>query len=807
MSRYQDEDTLALDQLGWELVESYHGDAAGRGGAGVVYKVRDKANRMRICAAKALLSQYCDKQFYMDMFRKEAQIWLSLKPSPWEVKNEGDEIAQGYQFIACAEQPLDDMDGNIRFLLVEYVDGPTIEALLEKLDHLAMHQALEYAIQFCRGMIYCRNKMRDFVHRDIKPQNIMIERGNRVKIIDFGISKAIGLKSGLSQIVAGTPYYMAPEVRYQGGNISVCSDIYSFGVTLAEMSGYMKRDGRGTRLSRPMPEELISIVEQCLETDPTNRYQDFDTLLRDLKNVQSTWFSGRDAQNHDFICGVCGFRHPSSLASCPVCGGRSMETGSAGRSPPPPSEDPFSGTVTVPAGIFHKGLSEVVADDILRRFGLSSSSKGALIRNRRERAVITAGYRLQRCAITNEQYLNFLRETGYPYLPTWDKSGGRPFPADQKNNPVVNVSWYDATAYCRWAGGRLPSDNEWERAAAGTDGRLYPWGDSYDSRRCNSAESKNEAVVAVDHYREGASPEGLLNATGNVWEWTNPSDYFWVVLRGGAFDSHCSLDGLTYANFTRARADYSESTSGFRLAMSCNNSDPEEVEVGDIAFVRIPSGQFIKGCPNEARGRVTRIAQELGVVPDSVLSGHVSTLSVTGTYYIGRYPVTNDQYLRFVRDTGWRSPKHWGGGTLDRPFPAAHRDYPVVNVSFCDAKRYCEWLAFGVRLPSGDEWEKAARGTDGRLYPWGNEFRPEHCNCQESSSVGLVPVDAFEHGVSPYGLYNMVGNVAEWVDEIKHLRGGSFQCSCEIYGLTSFIQEMDASDRRMDVGFRCLFDD
>ncbi len=127
-------------------------------------------------------------------------------------------------------------------------------------------------------------------------------------------------------------------------------------------------------------------------------------------------------------------------------------------------------------------------------------------------------------------------------------------------------------------------------------------------------------------------------------------------------------------------------------------------------------------------------------------------------YWIDVHEVSNRRYARFVEATGHRVPPYWKDG---RP-PAGQLDHPVVEVSYGDAEAYCRWA--GKRLPSAEEWEKAARGTsDARLYPWGNNA-PSGKVLERLCRIraGTSPVDSHPAGTSPFGLFHTVGNVAEW---------------------------------------------
>jgi formylglycine-generating enzyme required for sulfatase activity len=147
---------------------------------------------------------------------------------------------------------------------------------------------------------------------------------------------------------------------------------------------------------------------------------------------------------------------------------------------------------------------------------------------------------------------------------------------------------------------------------------------------------------------------------------------------------------------------------------------------------------------------------------------------------IGRWPVTTAHTRRFVEDSG-RSVN----STLRRRLDAEQlADHPVTEVTFADAVAFCAWAAHelhrSVRLPTGDEWEAAARGDDARSWPWGDVFDPSRCNSVESAWGWTVPVSSNPTGAGPTGAEQLAGNVWEWVggpadgDGWRAVRGGSF---------------------------------
>ena len=204
--------------------------------------------------------------------------------------------------------------------------------------------------------------------------------------------------------------------------------------------------------------------------------------------------------------------------------------------------------------------------------------------------------------------------------------------------------------------------------------------------------------------------------------------------------------------------------------------------------VAVPAGAYLAGSDRAEREAAYRL--------DERAYGHSTTRrdqwyeteparrSVTlPGYRIMRTPVINAQYAAFVAETGHRAPDvdtaTWAGYRLAHPYartrrhawtggrPPPGRDrHPVVLVSHADARAYAAWLGrrtgISWRLPTEAEWEKAARGTDGRLFPWGNVFSPEFLNSADQGPFDTVPVDWNTDGASVYGMMDAAGQVFEW---------------------------------------------
>ena len=200
-------------------------------------------------------------------------------------------------------------------------------------------------------------------------------------------------------------------------------------------------------------------------------------------------------------------------------------------------------------------------------------------------SVYVAEFALARYPVTYAAYQSFIAVTGYS--PPCDWPGGH-FIDMLHDHPVVNVAWYDALAYCRWLSAetdrpfRLPTEAEWEKAARGTSARTYPWGDEFDKTRCNTWEAGMGRTTPVNAYPSGAGPYGVMDMTGNVWEWCSSlhAEYpyraddgredlaaeGWRALRGGSW-----LDyewGARAARRLSGQPDYMSRNTGFRVAQN-----------------------------------------------------------------------------------------------------------------------------------------------------------------------------------------------------------------------------------------------
>lgn len=180
--------------------------------------------------------------------------------------------------------------------------------------------------------------------------------------------------------------------------------------------------------------------------------------------------------------------------------------------------------------------------------------------------VFERSFKIGKYPVTNAQYLLYLQANPAVAVPRdWD-SEKRIHPSGRENHPVVQVSYVEATAFCKWGGYSLPDNMRWEKAARGTDGRTYPWGEDWqDGRYCNSQEANIGETTPVDNYPLGASPYGVMDMSGNVWEWNRSrglNNRTAVIVRGGSCSSIKEAVSCSYKD--EELPNNRHATNGFR---------------------------------------------------------------------------------------------------------------------------------------------------------------------------------------------------------------------------------------------------
>jgi formylglycine-generating enzyme required for sulfatase activity len=195
-------------------------------------------------------------------------------------------------------------------------------------------------------------------------------------------------------------------------------------------------------------------------------------------------------------------------------------------------------------------------------------------------------------------------------------------------------------------------------------------------------------------------------------------------------------------------------------------------------MVLVPEEPFTMGITEEQLLQIFLLEEKQNPVFATEVPSRTVPLAA---YYIDRYPVTNYQYRLFVEATDHREPYLLDHPDWGRPMQ------PVVFVGWDDAHAYAKWA--GKSLPSEAQWEKAGRGTDGRFWAWGHEFLPDRCNSREFGLERTSDVGQFHVGMSPYGCYDMCGNVwemcsGEWQEGHPPMRGGCFPGSSAFVRVT-----------------------
>ncbi|MFZ5903232.1 MAG: bifunctional serine/threonine-protein kinase/formylglycine-generating enzyme family protein [Chloroflexota bacterium] len=533
------------------------------------------------------------------------------------------------------------------YLVMEYLPGGTLKQKLAG-KPILWQEAARLLAPIAKALQYAHEQ--GIVHRDIKPSNILLTQSGEPMLADFGIASILESEATTVDLTAtggvvGTPEYMAPEQGLKHAS-DARVDIYALGVILYEMitgrppyradtplAVLLKKSTeplpRPSRIVPNLPRNVEYALIKALQRDPKNRYQTASAFGLVLENLAVGKPVAEDRAGVPWInlkrlalplagifaiclVGILGvialvnvqkefpavpISPSAQTESVPVATSRASATiSTVGFSSPPPSTEvdqgPSSGMtmILIPAGEFAMGGGNADSqakpdefpqhDVFLNQYWIDSTEVTAKM----YMACVNAGV-CNLDAFNERTTVDMLEFSDYYTNPEYE------------NYPAVEVTWENAARYCEWAGKRLPTEAEWEKAAHGVESRLYPWGNQWLENALNfcdlncllewhdgSANDKYKYRAPVGSFPSGASFYGLYDMAGNVWEWvadwysesyyarspsenpTGPLSGSDRVIRGGGWDSPAPSTRAS-KRFHKPPVFYSGSL-GFRCASS-----------------------------------------------------------------------------------------------------------------------------------------------------------------------------------------------------------------------------------------------
>ena len=465
----------------------------GEGGMGAVYLAEDTRLGRR-CAVKEHVPDPAASLQTLAQMRQQFQVearTLATLDHP--------NLPKVHDFFSAS--------GN-EYIVMEYVEGDNLAVLLQRQGGpLPERPVLLWTDQVLDALEELHGQRpRPIIHRDIKPANIILTMKGRIKLVDFGLAKLLDPsdpRTATSMKGMGTPEY-APLEQYGSGagHTDARSDIYSLGATLYHL------------LTNVAPPEVTQRILDPAKMAPPRQH---NTTLSPA--TEAAVLKAIEIHPDQRWQTAAGLRQALAVARSPVIFVSAAPTVPQ-HQPPPVAIRP---AIAPPSPVAMRLVRSPIAFDWVTipagEFLMGSDAKrdcDAYEDEQPQHLVYVGRYQIARVPVTNAQYKAFVDATGHRAPNHWQR--GR-IPADKEDHPVVYVSWYDAQTFCSWAGARLPTEAEWEKAARGSDGRKYPWGDSAPD--CGKAQYHGcggETVVAGSKPA-GASPSGVLDMAGNVWEW------------------------------------------------------------------------------------------------------------------------------------------------------------------------------------------------------------------------------------------------------------------------------------------------
>ncbi len=446
------------------------------GGMSHVYRAKDTVIG-RTVAVKILTPEGVSDQDVKDRFLLEARMAGNISH---------ENVISIFDFGEIEGRP---------FLVMEFLEGDSLRTLIKEGRAGDTARKLQIAVQAARAIEYIHS--RQIIHRDIKPDNIHVNPNGVVKLIDFGIAKMRDLTRTRAGFVLGTPYYMAPE-QIRGEALTAQVDVYAFGVLLFELMAGVKLFKADAVeeifyqiLSVPfdfsplkhagVSEGLYTLIVQCLDKDSTKRPAGMREVRERLEAIIAPAAPAAALRSKPaLILLAAGFAILALIGA--------VLAWNLARPKPllPIIETPTGQMVLIPGGPFASGPDK--------------------------RQASVPDFYIDKTEVTNAAYAEYCKARGRS-LPS-NLAGG------EDRLPVTNITIDDARDFAAWAGKRLPTMLEWEKAARGLDGRLYPWGDSADVQSVNLNRDAGNLRPA-DQGGQDVSPWGIVNMGGNASEFVD----------------------------------------------------------------------------------------------------------------------------------------------------------------------------------------------------------------------------------------------------------------------------------------------
>ena len=487
--------------------------------------------------------------------------------------------------------------GELLALEMEYAPGGSLIERLQKSREsgqpIPITEAVAIALDVASGLAALH--ARDIVHRDLKPGNILFDQQGRAKVADLGLAQVPGgpsMRSQLSQPLPhpGTPAYKSPEQESSGNYLTAASDVYALGAVLFEMlTGRVYRNVRpGTRASslrQDTPGWLEDLLRRMLAENYRERPWDgleMQTLLQGGEGTAQTKAQAQAEENARLE-----EKKRLQQAAAQI---KSMQDAEDRRRREADEKGRLEEENRRQRGIAERerweaeekarlemqkrnlsGLTLELAPGVSMEFMRvpagefwmgSNQVKGVYVSEDEhpQHKIYVDEYLMSKTLVTNSQYQAFVEASRYRKPQNW--TYGK-IPNGKEQHPVVNVNWQDAVAFCEWASRkcgtkvRLPTEAEWEKAARGMDGQVYPWGDQApDANRCNFLNKEKDTTPVGRYSPKGDSPYGAQDMAVNVREWVNdlydktyynqspqrnprgPSNGISHVVRGGTWGSN-----------------------------------------------------------------------------------------------------------------------------------------------------------------------------------------------------------------------------------------------------------------------------